>query len=123
MGSHRQPLRVEQLASRNGWECRRTGDEADEAFGGIRPPGVRRRGWRCRLMPAPARNRGHRLAAYRQCWADLGGAGERPRASVSRDASPESSLVQEDGQRRGSAGSRAIMRAGVEHRVGIARRS
>ena len=21
-------------------------------------------------MPAPARNRGHRLAAYRQCWAD-----------------------------------------------------
>ena len=28
------------------------------------------RGWRCRLMPAPARERGHRFAAYRRCSAD-----------------------------------------------------
>ena len=42
------------------------GDEADEAFGGTVPR------TKCRLMPAPARNRGHRFAAYRQCSADAG---------------------------------------------------
>ena len=34
------------------------------------------RGRRCRLMPAPAGNRGHRFAAYRRCSAD-GGEGGR----------------------------------------------
>jgi hypothetical protein len=46
------------------------GDEADEAFGGTRLV-PREPDERCRLMPAPVRNRGHRLAAYRRCSADL----------------------------------------------------
>ena len=40
------------------------GDEADEAFGGTVPR------TKCRLMPAPAGNRGHRFAAYRRCSVD-----------------------------------------------------
>ena len=43
------------------------GDEADEALGGTRPGRHDWRGWRRRLVPARARNRGYRLAAYRQC--------------------------------------------------------
>src|SRR5512134_3048345 len=45
------------------------GDEADEAFGGTVPR------TKCRLMPAPAGNRGHRFAAYRRCSADVEGQG------------------------------------------------
>src|SRR5512143_2138964 len=41
------------------------GDEADEARSGTRNPNAR-----CRCVAPRARNRGHRLAAYRQCSAD-----------------------------------------------------
>ena len=43
------------------------GDEADEARSGTRNPNAR-----CRCVGAPARNRAHRLAAYRQCSVDAG---------------------------------------------------
>ena len=49
------------------------GDEADEPLGGTRPGLPEWRGWRRRLVPAQARNRGYRLAAYRQCSADRRG--------------------------------------------------
>src|SRR5512143_2643463 len=42
------------------------GDEADEARSGTRNLDAR-----CRCVAPRARNRGHRLAAYRQCSADL----------------------------------------------------
>src|SRR5512144_695672 len=45
------------------------GDEADEARSGTRNPNAR-----CRCVAPRARNRGHRLAAYRQCSTDPGGA-------------------------------------------------
>src|SRR5512146_2873166 len=44
------------------------GDEADEARSGTRTNATR-----CRCVAPQARNRGHRLAAYRRCSADAGG--------------------------------------------------
>ena len=50
-----------------GREAAEQGDEADEPLGGTRPGRHDWRGWRRRLVPARAWNRGYRLAAYRQC--------------------------------------------------------
>ena len=47
------------------------GDEADEPLGGTRLGRQAWRGWRRRLVPARQDGRGHRLAAYRRCWADV----------------------------------------------------
>ena len=57
------------------------GDKADEAFRGTRPV-ARAPDERCRLMPALARNRGDRLAAYRQCSTDAGFARGEPRGAA-----------------------------------------
>jgi hypothetical protein len=48
-------------------------NEADGAFGGSRIWRRKRRcGWRQGLRPTPAKERRHRLAAYRPCWGDQG---------------------------------------------------
>src|SRR5512144_1268798 len=62
------------------------GDEADEARSGTRNPNAR-----CRCVAPPAGNRGHRLAAYRQCSTDTRSAAMEPRqmANVMRNRGTE----------------------------------
>jgi hypothetical protein len=78
----------------NGVAAAEQADEADEAFGGTRLA-VPVPDERCRLMPASARDRGHRLAAYPRCSTDPGESGGRSGARKAQ-RQPELTIMQFD---------------------------